>query len=179
MLYDHYNAPDFVNRQYYVDGNYGSDPAAYDTPMWYDYFERQLSVYKTDNILVMWGDDFSHKRADRTFYALDTIIDQLESKNDPSMHGGKKYDFRFSTMERYFNSVFNSARQNNVVFSKNTSDFWAYNYHSNAGAYWTGYFTTYPEIKLEIGQFGDFAMGSSQMLGLMPEQVVAGGSSIM
>ena len=42
MLYDHYNAPSFVNRKFYVDGNYSESaaPSRNDNMKWYEYFEN-------------------------------------------------------------------------------------------------------------------------------------------
>ena len=53
-------------------------------------------------------------------------------------------------MGRYYESVFEEAKRSEVVWQREEGDFWAYNYLSKPGAYWTGYFSSGPEIKLLI-----------------------------
>ena len=54
-------------------------------------------------------------------------------------------------------SVKNDARENNIEFTREKGDFWAYNYLSIPDAYWTGYFSTQPDFKRIATVFSDFA----------------------
>lgn len=58
-------------------------------------------------------------------------------------------------MELFFEDVMADAARKNVEWSREHGDFWAYNLGSVPGAYWTGYFSTNPEIKLQITQYSD------------------------
>ena len=68
-----------------------------------------------------------------------------------------KYQLKFSSMNRYLKSVQANAVKNNIKWQKESGDLWKYNYHSVKGAYWTGYFSTYPDFKRTATLFCDFA----------------------
>ena len=55
----------------------------------------------------MWGGDFAHQDP-LTFDTLDAIISYLESRY------GDKYQFEWSTMSRYFDSVYAEAESKNI-----------------------------------------------------------------
>ena len=42
-------------------------PESNNPGLWLEYFWEQTEVYRTKNVLVMWGDDFTHKDASNTF----------------------------------------------------------------------------------------------------------------
>ena len=44
-----------------------------DTDKWLEYFDNQLKTQRTNNVLVMWGGDFSHTNR-KTFETLGDII---------------------------------------------------------------------------------------------------------
>ena len=43
-------------------------------PRWIEHFERQTKAYQTDNVLILWGDDFAHEFADSSYENLAKII---------------------------------------------------------------------------------------------------------
>ena len=57
-------------------------------------------------------------------------------------------------------SVKSDAKKRNITFERVEHDFWAYNYRSIEGAYWTGYYTTHPDFKHEATVFSDYAQFS-------------------
>ena len=63
-------------------------------------------------------------------------------------------------MEQYVMSVKQDAQQRDIEFSRETGDFWAYNWLSVPNAYWTGYFSTQPDFKRIATAFSDFAQFS-------------------
>lgn len=69
----------------------------------------------------MWGGDFAHQNS-LTFDTLDAIISYLESKYS------HKYQFEWSTMSRYFESVYAEAESKKIQWSRKNNDFWAYNF---------------------------------------------------
>ena len=124
---------------------------------WKQYFDRQVSTYRTNNVLVMWGDDFTH-RDNKSYDTLDHYISAIDEylRDVNENQGGPTYKLHYSTMEQYFEAVFSEAMATQTTFDIETKDFWAYNLNSVDGAYWTGYYSTYPEIKREIMAFSDF-----------------------
>ena len=81
----------------------------------------------TKNILVLWGDDFAHQRADRTFLWLDSIIADLEEAIGGHNQSNTPYKFMRSTMAEFFDSVSAEAKENQIEFSEFNGDFWKYN----------------------------------------------------
>ena len=71
VLYDHYAPPRSIMQQGELEKSHINIPIDTKPEKWLQYFYDQTEVYKTKNVLVMWGDDFSHKKADDTYSWLD------------------------------------------------------------------------------------------------------------
>lgn len=84
MLFDHYDPPAFVKQDTFVTGR-RSNITMY-SKKWLDYFQEQVNSQRTDNILVMWGGDFSHQNGE-TYNALDEIMEGLREaiEQEPGM----------------------------------------------------------------------------------------------
>ena len=80
-----------------------------------------------------------------------------------------KYQLKFSSMNRYLKSVKASAVKNKIEWERESGDLWKYNYKSVEGAYWTGYFSTYPDFKRTATQFSDFAQAAQLINSLSSE----------
>lgn len=117
-----------------------------------------MEAYRTNNVLILWGDDFAHKKADLTFDALDTTLSSIKTHlNDQKEGEHPEYHLRYSSMNSYLGDVFTETQEKRIKWSQETKDFWAYNYLSVPDAYWTGYFTTHPDFKGKASLFSDFA----------------------
>ena len=115
----------------------------------------------------MYGQDFAHRDA-KSLDNLDKLVNAL------NLYAARKeisnlWDFQVSTPTDYVAELYHEAREK-AVFDTEEKDFWAYNLHSVEGAYWTGYFTTYPEIKKEMYEFGDFVQSTTQIINLTPPE---------
>jgi hypothetical protein len=65
---------------------------------------------------------------------------------------GKKFVFKYSTVDEYFAAVFKRQREANFTWPVYTSDFFPYNgYHM--AHFWTGYFTSRPHFKKMVRDF--------------------------
>ena len=71
-------------------------------------------------------------------------------------------------MSDFFSSVFGEAKEENIQFDTFKEDFWSYNYKSKQDAFWTGYFTTEPDMKMKIGEYGDFVQTVTQVMNSYP-----------
>ena len=101
VLNDHYNPPNFVRSSDYIK-SYRTEPnSAINVWQWLEYFEEQVKAYRTKNVLVMWGDDFSEPNYNTASQIMRLVTDNL------SMDGlANQYEMKFSTMTDYFDSVF-------------------------------------------------------------------------
>ena len=101
---------------------------------------------------------------------LDEIIFSLNEEIE--MRGlESKYSLHHSTISDYFHDVFSDAKSLEIEWEQYDGDFWAYNYKSKPGAYWTGYFTTGIEIKSEIRQYSDFVRSATQLMSTFPIKI--------
>ena len=72
---------------------------------WLSHFEDQSAVYRTNNLLVLWGDDFAHRFADKTYGNLDTIMDAIEEHQDIYLEFKNTYHLKYSSIDKYLKSV--------------------------------------------------------------------------
>lgn len=98
----------------------------------------------------MWGDDFSHQNG----VSLDNARDIISGLNQ--IDQGKSYHVEMSSVENYFKSVHEDSKAKAVKYQVHTKDFWKYDHSRTKNAYWSGFYSNYPEIKREIGVFSDF-----------------------
>ena len=88
----------------------------------------------------MFGDDFSHPQASKSYELMDAIIKQVEM--DPN------YIISYSTVDSYIKGIQKDARDNNIVFPVHTQDLFPH--ATDMKEYWNGYYTTNPFIKKTI-----------------------------
>ena len=119
----------------------------------------------TPNVLVMWGGDFSHY-APGTFDTLDILMDGVRLFTDGETKLKDKYEIVYSTISEYFASVREDSRKDNIQWDGYNRDFWEYDMNSNQNAYWTGYFSTYPDIKKAIRRYSDYTEAWTQIKAL-------------
>ena len=62
-----------------------------------------------------------------------------------------------STASTYFDAVFREAHDKSLAFSTYRDDLWAYQKQGQVNSFWTGYFSTEPEFKLEVTQYAGLA----------------------
>ena len=115
--------------------------------------------YRTKNLILMWGTDFGHVDAETDYRMMDKIIQDQSSNTH--------YKMIYSTLDKYFRAVQDQAKANNIVWPVMNHDFWQYNQRVNKhSGYWTGYFTTDPELKRQISSFSDLSHAHFQMTNL-------------
>lgn len=99
----------------------------------------------------MWGDDLTHAREDGG--TLENAIKIVEGLNAASQG---KLIVKHSTMKNYFDSVHQESKEKSIKYDVATKDFWRLNHWKTKNAFWSGYYSTYPEFKHQVMQFTDF-----------------------
>ena len=134
ILWDHYNRP----------AGFGFDVLDYEEEgVWHAENAQKLMAviderarhYRTDEILVLFGDDFQYMQADQNFAQMDNMIEYMNSKH------GNKYNFMYSTPSQYIDAI----NRYNVTWPTKYDD--GFPYSDKANSYWTGYFTSRPNFK--------------------------------
>jgi hypothetical protein len=106
--------------------------------------KRRASAYKTKHLLVTFGDDFKFKNAALQFQNMDLIIKNINSNQGLGVH------IRYSTLSEYFQAVHSDAHRKSVAFPFHRGDFFPY--ADNGDSYWTGYYSTRPNLKVSFGR---------------------------
>lgn len=97
--------------------------------------DERAAHYATNEILAIWGDDFEWVNSESNFRNLDAMMEYMNS------HFSDRYIFKYSTPSIYVDAL----KQYNVSWPTKYDDMFPY---SNEGtSYWTGYFTTRPNLK--------------------------------
>ena len=109
----------------------------------YEEMKEERVGYRTNNILLYYGEDFAFNEADINYENIEMIMDYV-NKN---MQG--KMKMIYSTPSQYFDSVLKTGAK----FEKHSNyDFFPY--ADNAHCYWTGYFSSRANLKGLIKQLG-------------------------
>ena len=141
-LYAHYSAPEGFNM--YMTGSedpWISDPTNTDfngdkyAAKLIDVVEQRKEAYATDDIFIVFGDDFKFINAHWMYLSMDNMIDYMNENH------GDKYHFRYSTPSNYVDAL----KVKDHVWPTKTDDMFPYS--SGAHDYWTGYFTSRANAK--------------------------------
>ena len=116
---------------------------------------------------MLWGDDFSHEVASKSYDFLDNEIFKFNNFQS-SFKLDYTFNLKYSSMQAYLDDVYNHVPNHQFEVVKG-SDFWHYSWRLNdQGNFWTGYFSTYPEIKRAITSYSDYVHSVTQMWALYP-----------
>ena len=120
------------------------------------YYQEMLEErvgYRTNNILLYYGEDFAFNEADINYENIEMIMNYVNN----NMKG--KMKMIYSTPTQYFDSVLKSG----VNFEKHSNyDFFPY--ADNSHCYWTGYFSSRANLKGLIKQLGLYINMTNRLL---------------
>ncbi|XP_059478736.1 lysosomal alpha-mannosidase-like [Neocloeon triangulifer] len=102
-----------------------------------DYIERQIQYFKTNNILVPMGQDFSYQQASYWFNNIDRLIKYVNERQST----GSRVNLMYSTPSCYLKALQNA----DLSWKTKEDDFFPYS--SDDYSYWTGYYTSRPTLK--------------------------------
>lgn len=117
-------------------------------------FRLRASFYKTQHLLVPFGDDLRFAAADKQF----TNMEKLMRNINENVEG---VEIRFSTASEYFASVRQTLAVTSMKLPLFQGDF--YPYADNAQSYWSGVFSSRPLFKQACRRL-DAAVRSSNFL---------------
>ena len=109
--------------------------------------------FRTNNILLYYGEDFSFNEADINYENIEMIMNYVNN----NMKG--KMKMIYSTPTQYFDSVLKSGAN----FEK-YSNYDFFPYADNAHCYWTGYFSSRANLKGLIKQLGLYINMTNRLL---------------
>ncbi|KAL0858609.1 hypothetical protein ABMA27_012444 [Loxostege sticticalis] len=124
-----------------------------------DYVKAQSNSYRTNNVIITMGGDFTYQQAGMWYENLDKLI---QYGNLKAAKDGLNVTMFYSTPDCYLKAV----RDSNPVLPLKQDDFFPY--ASDPHAYWTGYFTSRPTVKYLEAQTNTYLQVVKQL------QVLAG-----
>ena len=95
-----------------------------------NHLDDRAKHYLTDDMFVVFGDDFRYMNAFQNYENLDNMIEYMNE------HHSDKYFFRYSTPSEYVDAL----NKHNVTWPTKYDDMFPYADHPDA--YWTGYFSS-------------------------------------
>ncbi|CDW79486.1 glycosyl hydrolases family 38 protein [Stylonychia lemnae] len=132
----------FIRRNFKVEGNKRIIRCLEDFTM----------GYKTQNILMMFGDDFAYSDAKVTFNFIDRFTEKIAQFTD-------RYVFKYSTFSRYLKDLKEELKYRNLKLNAYSGDFLPLKmFHYEH--YWNGFYTSRPNHKDQIRQFTQLAQYS-------------------
>ncbi|KAJ8675630.1 hypothetical protein QAD02_011416 [Eretmocerus hayati] len=97
--------------------------------------EWQAKHYRSNNVILTMGGDFTYQYAEMYFKNMDKLIRYVNERN------GTNFKAFYSTPSCYLKSL----NEHNLTWPVKTDDFFPY--ASDPHAFWTGYFSSRPTIK--------------------------------
>jgi len=157
VLHTHYSAPPGYDWE---EGAMTVDPnnAAIRARDFVKIMQARAQAYRTNHLLVPFGDDFKFKNAQRQFSNMDRLMETINGS--PSTYGGMR--LQYSTLSDYFSAV---SQTKEVTFPVFEGDF--YPYADNEDSYWTGYYTTRPQLKAKSRQLNHLLRACEMLLVLV------------
>lgn len=119
-----------------------------------EYCKKQSRHYRSNNIVLTMGGDFTYQEAGMWYSNLDKMILHTNAKAEKE---DLKIKLFYSTPSCYLKAVHDA----NVTLPTKRDDFFPY--ASDSTAYWTGYFTSRPTTKYFERQANNFLQGIKQL----------------
>ncbi|CAG9333696.1 MAN2A1 [Blepharisma stoltei] len=145
ILYDHYDFPDILHplKKELCLSTIDIANVSECASKLYNLVNKQKHAYSTENIMMLYGDDFYyHDLAESKL-----LYQRIELLRDYINHYYWNFTIKIATPSEYFEAV--KAESPELPYF--TSDFFPYmNYFNMKNNYWTGYYTTRPRLKNEV-----------------------------
>ena len=117
--------------------------------------KKERSSYLTNNLMLLYGDDFTHKIINNNFENIEKIMEYFN--NRPKL--SKQVKFVYSTPSKYFKAV-----KDYPVSFPDFKNYDFFPYGDKPFAYWTGYFTSRPYLKGLVRDTGRYLYATSRLL---------------
>ncbi|XP_060644902.1 lysosomal alpha-mannosidase isoform X1 [Drosophila nasuta] len=166
-LYNNYQAPDgfcfdiLCSDQPIIDGKHSPDNNVKEkVDEFLEYAKTQSTYYRTNNIIITMGGDFTYQAAQVYYKNLDKLIRYANERQA----NGSKINLLYSTPSCYLKSLHDAG----ISWPTKSDDFFPY--ASDPHAYWTGYFTSRPTLKRFERDGNHFLQVCKQLSALAPQQ---------
>ena len=125
------------------------------------YLESYVMAYNSNNILVIFGDDFGWENAQFGYWNIDVMIEEFRRANASNFKFSKQehtFELKYSTPNRFVRAV-KAEHQGVNMLEWFRGDFFPYIDESNLQ--WTGYFSSRPNFKRMVRQLTEHYYAAS------------------
>jgi lysosomal alpha-mannosidase len=152
ITYNHYSPKGLLKN--FLSTNLNIRYSSENDQTYFNYFKEMADVYRTNNLLFLYGDDFTY---DNDAWHLWSNMDNLIDYFNKAPEWKDKFEIFYSTPQKYFGEISNT---NNVDWPQlKNYDFFPYSDDPNT--YWVGYFTSRPYLKGLVRDAGKYLYQSS------------------
>ncbi|EDV98984.1 lysosomal alpha-mannosidase isoform X2 [Drosophila grimshawi] len=166
-LYNNYQAPAgfcfdiLCADQPIIDGKHSPDNNVKErVNTFLEYVKTQSRYYRTNNIIITMGGDFTYQAAQVYYKNLDKLIRYANERQA----NGSNINLLYSTPSCYLKSLHDAG----ISWPTKSDDFFPY--ASDPHAYWTGYFTSRPTLKRFERDGNHFLQVCKQLTSLAPKR---------
>ena len=128
--------------------------------------QKRAAAYRTHNVLMMFGDDFRFQQAEKQFVNIEKLMRYINEKE-------KGITIRFSTPSEYFDAVHAAAAVTATRFPSYEGDF--YPYSDDGKSYWTGYYTTRPNLKRSMREMAGLTTSAAFLFSIARQRAAVVG----
>ena len=158
-LYAHYSSPSglnfdvldndapWINNEESKDFNGDTEGA-----MFAAYLTDKAEHYLTDDIFVLFGDDFRYMDAFKNYHNMDNMIEYMNK------HYGDQFFLKYSTPSEYVDAI----AAYNVTWPTKYDDMFPY--ADTPDSYWTGYFSSRANDKQQVRRASSNYHSSNQLI---------------
>ncbi|XP_001603702.3 lysosomal alpha-mannosidase isoform X1 [Nasonia vitripennis] len=122
-----------------------------------NYVKNQAKYYRSKNVILTMGGDFTYQYAEMYFKNMDKLIRYVNERN------GTDYKAFYSTPSCYHKAL----NEENIKWPTKTDDFFPYS--SDPHAFWTGYFSSRPTLKY-FERIGNNFLQVAKQLSVLTDQ---------
>lgn len=126
--------------------------------------QLQSRSYKTDHLIMTFGNDFTFSQSRRWFDNIDKLIRHVNARTAQRLGTSKPINVIYSTPACYLYALNQVSNINNVEWETKFDDFFPYADEPNR--FWTGYFTSRPALKYNIRRTGAYLQAVRQLAAL-------------
>lgn len=157
ILYDHYEYPKAFlqhSKDYCLSGSDEEKIVKNCVSKIRELINKRSKSYKTVNIMLPLGNDFefeNYNKESRVFKLIDLVMSKIYTEN---LSESEDINMKWSTVSEYFDTVVATK----VKLPTYKGDFFPYMTIRDSGSqyYWTGFYSTRPELKREIYESANY-----------------------
>lgn len=106
----------------------------------YNHAVNAAKYYRTNHVIMMFGDDFAHPVAQISYETMDKIIEKMK-------YAHPDVEVRYSTIQNYFDEI----SKLNIAWPVFTGDLLPT--FTDMSEYWSGFYTTDPAFKRRVHDY--------------------------